>query len=113
MNCPICGLFNPDTAVRCDCGYDFPSKEVKESYLTKTERESRLDSDPKGRRKRFWQKAATLFAVVLGRNIFRTFGWRIGNDGLDAFAWIVLFLGILFAFNIRHKRQKLMKTGSA
>jgi len=23
MNCPQCGLMNPPTAVRCDCGYDF------------------------------------------------------------------------------------------
>jgi len=23
MKCPQCGLFNPDEAQRCDCGYDF------------------------------------------------------------------------------------------
>ncbi len=32
MKCPICGLINPDTALRCDCGYDFPSGQIKESY---------------------------------------------------------------------------------
>lgn len=21
--CPTCGLYNPETAIRCDCGYDF------------------------------------------------------------------------------------------
>ncbi|HKX29716.1 MAG TPA: PF20097 family protein [Blastocatellia bacterium] len=23
MNCPRCDLINPDTALRCDCGWDF------------------------------------------------------------------------------------------
>jgi len=36
MNCPRCGLVNPGTAQRCDCGYDFISKSVQESYLTST-----------------------------------------------------------------------------
>ena len=36
MNCPRCGLINPGTAQRCDCGYDFISKSVQESYLTST-----------------------------------------------------------------------------
>ena len=34
MNCPRCGLINPGTAQRCDCGYDFISKGVQESYLS-------------------------------------------------------------------------------
>lgn len=33
-NCPNCGLLNLETSVRCDCGYDFPSGEMKESYLS-------------------------------------------------------------------------------
>ena len=33
MDCPICGLINPDTAQRCDCGYDFDSRRVERSYL--------------------------------------------------------------------------------
>ena len=36
MNCPRCGLVNPETAQRCDCGYDFISKSVQESYLLST-----------------------------------------------------------------------------
>jgi hypothetical protein len=30
MDCPNCGLVNPETAQRCDCGYDFGAKMVKE-----------------------------------------------------------------------------------
>jgi len=33
MICPKCKLENTDDAMRCDCGYDFESKELKESYL--------------------------------------------------------------------------------
>ncbi len=32
MRCPRCGLINPDTALRCDCGYDFKSHSMKKSY---------------------------------------------------------------------------------
>ena len=34
MNCPRCGLVNPETAQRCDCGYDFISKSVEKPYFT-------------------------------------------------------------------------------
>jgi hypothetical protein len=40
MDCPNCGLINPPTTERCDCGYDFGSLSVKQSYLT--ERDKRL-----------------------------------------------------------------------
>jgi hypothetical protein len=32
-DCPNCRLINPDGAIRCDCGYDFPSGNVEHSYL--------------------------------------------------------------------------------
>jgi hypothetical protein len=31
--CPRCGLFSPEVAIRCDCGYDFKSQTVQSSYL--------------------------------------------------------------------------------
>jgi len=33
VQCPKCRLFNPDTAIRCDCGYDFRTKTIEASYL--------------------------------------------------------------------------------
>lgn len=33
MQCPNCRLENPPIALRCDCGYDFESRQVKDSYL--------------------------------------------------------------------------------
>jgi hypothetical protein len=34
MECPNCHLENPPEALRCDCGYDFPSGTVMTPYLT-------------------------------------------------------------------------------
>ena len=33
MKCPNCNLINPETALRCDCGYDFQSGKMKETYF--------------------------------------------------------------------------------
>ena len=33
MKCPHCGLLSPDTAQRCDCGYDFHTHRMEQSYL--------------------------------------------------------------------------------
>jgi hypothetical protein len=33
-DCPKCKLVNPDIAHRCDCGYDFPTGNMKPSYVT-------------------------------------------------------------------------------
>lgn len=33
MNCPQCRLINPDTALRCDCGYDFPSGKMRDPLV--------------------------------------------------------------------------------
>ena len=31
--CPRCRLYSPDSAQRCDCGYDFDSGQVERSYV--------------------------------------------------------------------------------
>src|SRR5262245_14130048 len=33
QDCPKCGMVNPPEAQRCDCGYDFASRQMKQSYL--------------------------------------------------------------------------------
>jgi|GEM_PF-3117835 len=33
QDCPRCGLVNPPSAQRCDCGYDFVSRSAQQSYL--------------------------------------------------------------------------------
>jgi hypothetical protein len=34
LNCPTCGLMNPSSAKRCDCGYDFFTSKQEKSYLS-------------------------------------------------------------------------------
>ena len=34
MKCPRCGLFNPESAQRCDCGYDFETRSVDKAYFS-------------------------------------------------------------------------------
>ena len=33
MKCINCGLINPETALRCDCGYDFATQSMMASYV--------------------------------------------------------------------------------
>ena len=42
MKCVHCGLLNPEGAVRCDCGYDFASRALMDSYLQIGKGETRL-----------------------------------------------------------------------
>ncbi len=38
QDCPVCGLCNPPSAQRCDCGYDFASGRMAGSLLTDKDR---------------------------------------------------------------------------
>jgi hypothetical protein len=45
-DCPECHLVNPNGGLRCDCGYDFPSGTIQDSYLPPTER--RVETNARG-----------------------------------------------------------------
>jgi hypothetical protein len=36
QECPKCGLVNPPEAARCDCGYDFLERAMRQSYLAQS-----------------------------------------------------------------------------
>jgi hypothetical protein len=97
-DCPKCRLANPDNAVRCDCGYDFASNTMEQSYLPAKER-------------RVWTfeplLALSLAVAVLGAvlplsshyepNLTRS--W-IASVCL-ALAWLILVVGGLVKFKKR------------
>lgn len=43
--CPRCGLWNADSALRCDCGYDFEKGTVEESYSKDIEKKIKTQKE--------------------------------------------------------------------
>ena len=48
--CPTCNLINPFSALRCDCGYDFSTQTMQESYLPTTQVSAGFVLAPPGKR---------------------------------------------------------------
>jgi len=51
MKCPKCELFNPDSAMKCNCGYDFQTGTMGKTYLTKKVEEKNNKDEIKKDRK--------------------------------------------------------------
>ena len=101
--CPRCGLFSPDKASRCDCGYDFATKTTQSSYVV-----ADILRKPGGREKfeqtarsNIWTGAILLAlgAVVAGYSYF------LGGGG---YIWIAAVLwGASTLYRGWHQRQVL------
>jgi hypothetical protein len=61
--CPNCGLFNPDSAERCDCGYDFRKRTT-------------VSSQKSGAKK-------SPFGALLGLVVLAVGGWYYLGGGLE------------------------------
>lgn len=46
MQCPHCGLENPDHALRCDCGFDFTTQTIEQSY-TEVSKQCTTNNSPR------------------------------------------------------------------
>jgi uncharacterized RDD family membrane protein YckC len=75
--CPNCRLVNPESALRCDCGYDFDAAELKESLLSDAEKVHGVSSSV-----RFcgWAIDGTLIGLLTWY-----FNFVFGDSGLRRF----------------------------
>ncbi len=78
MKCPICQLENPPDALRCDCGYDFPSGTMKRSYLTPKDVEQ-MDRFGEHLKKPLWLRCLfwTPLAMLVCTGISRLLEWLV------------------------------------
>jgi uncharacterized RDD family membrane protein YckC len=112
MKCPRCGLINPETALRCDCGWDFGTGTAKESYLGK---EATLKGELASLSDRFVGQFLDSFfaiAVIIAGVIFSTFSDTLSRIiTLGGFAFALLY--ILFADGLSGGQsygKRVMKT---
>jgi hypothetical protein len=88
VKCPRCGLFNPESAQRCDCGFDFESRTVKESYLTQATLVVRKDLRP------FVAICSSIGVIGLLLTYSGEHGWPpVGHEGALFFSGVVLLGG--------------------
>ena len=78
MKCPNCGLENPESALRCDCGYNFSNKTVEAVELTKDQIEKKRISILRSK------KFAFLKNKFIGSTITLVFGWLCFMQGCAA-----------------------------
>lgn len=103
MKCPNCQLENPPGALRCDCGYDFPSGRQKGSYSSPQNRELLKPSPEKSTRGKYiWLCIGmAIFSFCLAVAIFN-FTWMLYAGRLDQFgksvSGLVLVIIVLGVF---------------
>ena len=96
MLCPTCKLENPPTAQRCDCGYDFITKSLEDSY-------ARPGTDSASSRPRFSWVAGLLHGLVAYLVVVAPLALRaparaygaVLRSGVGFFVWALL-LSYLF-----------------
>jgi hypothetical protein len=87
QKCPNCRLINPDSALRCDCGYDFNEGVIKQSHLQAAESQKAASKfqelvDATG-------GVDEAFKTIGKRNIFQGAAWLIGASSLTIVTYVV------------------------
>ncbi len=76
MQCPHCGLFNPSNAQRCDCGYDFASRQMQTSYLNQAV--ALQESSSQYKLVSISQKLGTMFLNLIFWIVWIVISWLLG-----------------------------------
>jgi hypothetical protein len=80
--CPRCGLANPGSAERCDCGYDFLSRTVEKPYYKQA-----IPKDLK-----------TFIGVVIGLNALGLYAALMTGDALRIVFVVIWSLAVYFSY---------------
>lgn len=109
MKCPHCGLTNPSTAQRCDCGYDFDKKALMEQGVPPLQTEPIRMAD----RRWLWAArcSALIFFLITLIAAFRGYGSFRPIDWLLMAAWWLLSLGQLWLLFRRGKNPLALGLG--
>jgi hypothetical protein len=105
-HCPKCALVNPDGALRCDCGFDFPSGTTLASYLTEKEQTARFD----------WRMqvfnsllgSMVVFAAISLLNSDATLFLFLFINAILSVSIIFLLIYAVFSKNRRRSRRQLL-----
>jgi hypothetical protein len=107
MTCPKCKLLNPDSALRCDCGYDFQTRTIQESSLkaapkkrvwsetywpTIADQGSAASAARKGAAVAFWVAGLTGFFATLA--LFDVFRFVEPTAFLDVGIFLAIGVGV-------------------
>src|SRR5437867_12731760 len=84
--CPRCELINPDSALRCDCGYDFNEGVIKQSHLLTAKKEKAAFKFQELVEKHGSVDAA--LKAIGKRNMFRGAAWLVGGSLLTGLSYV-------------------------
>jgi len=98
-DCPKCRLVNPPTAQRCDCGYDFVSRQMEASYLGKQD-----TNDEITHLETFLCFFLPLFGFCFGLMARQAGRRKAGNKMMIASALVMFVLLLIFGVFVTTRR---------
>ncbi len=91
MKCPNCGLINPDTAYKCDCGYNFETRKVDPKRLDERDKQLQEDKDTR------IEKVFGIGGIFVGATVTWPFLWRLWSPESSAFDLPQVLVAVLLA----------------
>ena len=101
--CQKCGLFNHETALRCDCGYDFTSEQMKESYLKNRKQSEQNNKVPYNKVPLSLIVMGFALALMVSQSVqSRIIARLCGSIG----GTLIAYIGWYFLSNLKSSRKK-------